>query len=556
MPRVLIDSIPVISYDHKAKDKYWTALSKNLIANHGKQNFTEHAKVESILLDGFQFLADEFRKLLLPEKSLKFFLYIFWLHEESIKLYRKTLSGFKLHSIDENEFARYRRILKLILEQGCEIDLEWGKFPNTDELRVMDDKIQELLYLGTWLYTFADYIALHKMIEESHDIKFDDRDLLIVDWQHHYGTTYNQLFPMLREDYVKGTFDESAVHELKAAIESCFGIEYHFAGGIIFEIKKHHSQGDPSLQTIQPHVLPLNLVQLSGISQSLAETFYAGLTLSRQNKLSIEDVVFKPYSTQRYMFRPILIYNVGGEERALVGWEKFAESMLVLSTNAIHWNAMQKEWLTVKCMQTFINKKGMEHDKILENKIEEIIKSKELLYCRNIKSFRQPSGSNLRIDNELSGEIDFIIVNLLLKKIFIADAKYNRARYESVGFRNDYTNFIDSYEPQLQKKINWLQINLSVLQEHLKIIHNLTDLDLTGIEVEGIFLINTPTFYMFNGTYKAITLKQTADFIEGKYEYPQLMIMGEDESFMMIQHPYFKKPIIFADYDENQTPKF
>ena len=28
---------------------------------------------------------------------------------------------------------------------------------------------------------------------------------------------------------------------------------------------------------------------------------------------------------------------------------------------------------------------------------------------------------------------------------------------------------------------------------------------------------------MFNGKYKAITLKQFGDFIEGKYEYPELV---------------------------------
>lgn len=553
MPRVFIDNIPVLSYDFTARQKYWTALSQYLITKHGKQHFTEHAKVEEILLDGFQFLVDEFRKLLQPENSLKFYLYIFWLHEESIKLYVKTLDGFKLEEIDENEFAMYRRILKLILEQGCNTDLEWGKFPNAEELKMMDDKIQELLYLGTWIYGFADFIAFHKMVEECHDIKFDEKDLLMVDWQYHYGETYNQLFPMLREDYVKGTFDKGSIHELKAAIESCFGVDYNFAIGIIFEIKKHHSPNDPTLQTIQPHVLPLNLVQQRDITQNLAETFYAGLTLSRQNKLSIEEVVRKPYSTQRYMFRPILVYNVSGEERALVGIEKFAESIMVLATNAIHWNAMQKEWLTVKCIQTFVNKKGNEHDKIFEDKIEEIIKSKDFFYCRNIKTFKQPSGSNLRIDNALAGEIDFIIVNQELQRIFVADAKYNRARYEGVGFRNDYSNFLDSYEPQLKKKVDWIANNLTVLQEHLKIINNLAVLDLTSYEVEGIFLINTPTFYMFNGTYKAITLKQTSEFIDGKYEYPHLMISnedGEDEYVMMVQHPYFRKPLIFTDYDE------
>lgn len=542
MPRVFIQDIPVLSYDYSAREKYWTALSHYLIYKYGNQRFIEHMKVEEILLDGFQFLVDEFRKLLHSEKLLKFYLYVFWLHEESIKLYIKTLSGLELEGIDGNEFAIYRRILKLILEQGCDIDLDWGKFPNAEELKMMDGKIQDLIYLGTWIYRFADFIAFQKMVEECHCIKFDKTNLLVIDWQHNYGEIYHQLFPTLNKDYAEGAFDENSVHELKEAIESCFGIEYDFAGGIIFEIKKHHNPNNPTLQTFQPHILPLNLIQHSSTTQHLAETFYAGLTISRNNKLSIEEAVRKPYSTQRYMFRPILVYRVGGEERALVGIEKFAESMMVLATNAIHWNAIQEEWRRVICMQKFINKKGNEHDKILEDKIEQIIKEKDFLYCRNIKTFKRLSNGNLRIDNAVAGEIDFIIVNEKLRKIFVADVKYNRARYEGVGFRNDYSNFLNNHESQLEKKVDWIRSNLVILQEHLIIINNISDLDLTNFEVEGIFLINTPTFYMFNGNYKAVTLKQTSNFIDGIYEYYSLTIFNkENEYFKTIKHPYFRK---------------
>jgi hypothetical protein len=548
MPRILIDNKIVISYDSSARDKYWTALSKYLIEKHGKRDFTEPNKVESILLDAFNFLIDNFRKLIMQEDSLTFFIYVFWLHEESIKIYFKTLSGLKIDKIDESEFARYRRILKLILEQGCDINLAWGKLSSGSEVLSMDIKIQELLYLGTWIYGFADNIAYQKMIEDCYEIKFDKENLLSVNWQYHYGETYNQLFPTLVEDYEKGTFDEQATRELVNSIENCFGINYKFASGIIFEIKKLHSPKDPTFQTIEPQVLPLNLEAEFKIDKVIANKFYDGLTISRKNKLTIEEAVLKPYSTKRYAFRPILVYRIGGEDRALVGIEKFTESMMVLATNAIHWNAMLSEWLELKCMQNFITNKGNDHDAILEDEIEEIVRKKRFRYCRNIKSFKQASKTNVRIDNEVAGEIDLIVVNPRLKTVFVADSKYNRARYEGVGYRNDYTNFIKSYEPQLSKKINWVSNNLKILQEHLQIIYNSQLIDLTNFKVEGIFIINTPTFYMFNGKYKAITLRQIGDFLEGKYQYPDLYIYkeaGDDEMLMIVKHPYFKKPVFF-----------
>lgn len=283
MPRIKIDNKIVIKFDATARDKYWTALSKHLIAKHGKGHFTYQQKVEEILLDAFEFLVQSFKQLISTENKFAFYSYTFWLHEQSIQIYLKTLDGFNLEKITESEFAAYRRILKLILEQGCDIDLDWGKSPTGEEVLKIDGKLQDLIYLGNWMYEFADRIAFQKMIEECHQVFFDEQDLLAVDWQHHYGQVYKHLFPLLVEDYKRGIFDEQAILELRAKIEECFNVEYNFAGGIIWEIQKHHNPQSPNLQTIEPYILPINLSSYYGISQALAETFYNGLTLSASN---------------------------------------------------------------------------------------------------------------------------------------------------------------------------------------------------------------------------------------------------------------------------------
>lgn len=543
MARLKIEGKVVLSYEYENYvDFYWPKLSNALTAKYGKDKITDKTIVENVLLDSFSFLVEEFKKLISSETNYRFFSYVFFLHEQSLEIYKDMLGGYQLTQIKESDFARYRRILKLILEQGCDIDLTMGNFPNGNEVLEMDKKIQDLFYLGTWIYTFADYIAYQKMIEEANYIEFDEKGHLVLGWQHHYGAIYKEFFPKLMSDYEKGTFDENAIHELKEAINNCFGINYDYAGGIIFEIKKHFRPEAPQLQTIEPYVLPHNLKEQFGIDKDIAECFYNGLSLSRDNKMTLEEVILKPYSTERYMYRPILIYNIDGVQRALVGEQKFVESMLVLATNAISWNTIPLDWKENPLMVKFISKKGNEHDKILEDKIEQILLEKKLLYCRNIKSFKQPQGGNIRIDNELAGEIDYIVVNVELKKIFVADSKYNKVKYEAVGYRTDNTNFIKSYEPQLQKKISWITENKVILQDHLKIIYNIAELDLSEFKVDGIFFINTPTFYMFNGKYKAITLKQIPDYIEGKYEYPTVFYENENGVKSIINHPYFVKP--------------
>ncbi|RRN77923.1 hypothetical protein EIM50_17130, partial [Pseudoxanthomonas sp. SGD-10] len=101
MPRIKIDNKIVINYDFTSRDKYWGALSKHLIEKHGRGHYIEQQKVEEILLDGFQFLCDSFRQLILTETKFTFFLYIHWLHEQSIEIYKKTLDGFKIEVISE-----------------------------------------------------------------------------------------------------------------------------------------------------------------------------------------------------------------------------------------------------------------------------------------------------------------------------------------------------------------------------------------------------------------------------------------------------------------------
>lgn len=544
MGRHHIDGHLMLRYSDSPSYKYWKEISEAISAKYGQKKITDHHTVESVLLDSFQIIADKFKALIKAENSFKFFQYTFYLHEESIKIYKKHIfENLTIHPISGSEFAMYRRILKCILEQGCDLDLEWADFPSAEEVYKMDEKLQDLIYLGRWLYDLADSIALHKMVNSFHAIDFNANGEMLIDYQYHYRELYDGLFPQLEDDYKSATADEQSVQKLKDAIEHCFAIKYDYAVSIIFKIKEHFSTSE--LQTIQPHVLPQNLVHEFNIAAEDARLFYDGITISRANKMTLEDLIYKPYSMERYMFRPILVYKIGGEDRALVGREKFAESIFVTSTNAIHWNALSSEWKQNRCIEQFLSKMGNEHDKILEDEIESKIKAIDLLFVRNIKSFKRQKGDNININSAVAGEIDFIVINSRLKTVFVADSKYNRARYEVVGFRNDYSQFIQQYEPKLEKKSNWVRNNLQTVTEHFQIIYNLPDLDFTSYEVEGVFFINTPTFYMFNGKFKAITLNQLSRYLRGSLTFKSFAFLNKDPNsdnqYDIIKHPYFTK---------------
>lgn len=544
MAHILIHNHPILTFEYEPFiEKYWnTGLSEFLISKYGNITTYDHNEVEEILLSCFEYFADKFRTLIKRQDTEIFFHYAFLLHEASIGLYIEQLEGLQLPDDIDSDFPRYRRILKLILEQSCDIELTAKRDIEYQEaLNIM----QELYYLGNWLYEFSIYTAYHKMIPNAYFVEFEE-NIFTCGWQNNYGELNKLLLEYFSIDY-ETFFDEAALKELKQAIEDNFSIDYNKAIGQIPMIKKHFSNRQN--QTVEPYVLPINLAAECNTSEDNTYLFYSGLMITKANKLSIEDAVLKPHSEKRYMFRPMLTYTVDDVERSLVGDNKIAESMMVIASNTIHWNTMPEEWLQNKGMVKFMNKKSLEHDRLLEDIIEKIFITNKFPYCRNTKSFRQKNGkSNVKVDIQGLGEIDFIVVNKDIKKIFISDTKYNRARYDAVGYRTDYTNF-GGYEIKIEAKKNWLSNNLQVLQEHLEIMFHI-NYSILDFEVEAIFFINTPTFYMFNGKYKAITLTRIKEYIEGSWDYPTIKLRDNaNKQFLNYTHPYFSKAPIITPFE-------
>ena len=541
MSHIFIDEYPILTFEFEPFiDKYWNiGLSQYIIEQYGNSTTYDHEKVEKILMSCFEYFISQFKDLILKQDTEIFFKSVFLFHEASIALYIKQLEGFQLPEVIESDFPRYRRVLKLILEQACDIELTAKKGLDYKEII---NTIQELYYLGNWIYEFAIYIAYHKMIQNAYYIEFEE-NVFTCGWQNNFGKVNEALCRYFGIDY-ETFFDEGALNELKRALEDNFSIDYNKAIGIIPYLKKHHSNNPE--QTLEPYILPINLATECKTSEENTSMFYSGLMLSKTNKLTLENAVLKPYSEKRYMFRPILTYIVDGVERALIGNNKIAESMMVIASNMIHWNNMPEEWLKDKGMVDFMNKKGLEHDRLLENEIEKIFQQNKYPYCRNIESFRQKGKKqNININTPKVGEIDFIIENKNKNKVFIADTKYNRARYDAVGYRIDYSNFIE-YEKKLERKKNWLINNLQVLQEHLEEMFHI-DYSILSFKVEAVFFINTPTFYMFNGKYKALTLLRIKEYIEDTWDYPIIRLEDKtNKRILEYSHPYFKNPIIIS----------
>ena len=109
-----------------------------------------------------------------------------WLHEQATNLrhseHFKTLPD----GIDKSYIAEYRRILKMIIEQGWCIDMVNGEKRNLKLKDRIHPIINELLFIGKMLIGISESIAEQGMIEDPTDISFDKNNLYVFSRRHHY----------------------------------------------------------------------------------------------------------------------------------------------------------------------------------------------------------------------------------------------------------------------------------------------------------------------------------------------------------------------------------
>jgi hypothetical protein len=282
-------------------------------------------------------------------------------------------------------------------------------------------------------------------------------------------------------------------------------------------------------------------------------------TLDKNNKMSLLDLACKPYKLNRYIYKPIIIWNIDGNDYALFGKNAWAETFIQFASNAIPWGKAPEIWLKNKCFKKYVHRKEDDHDKWLDDAVEEKLVNNNVYFDRNVKVINHNSG-NTSIDEPGLGEIDFIIASKASKKLFIADCKHLLGRYDIPNQRNDYNAFTSGKKPYnktLESKIQWFKDNLSLVNQHLQKKYKKPDIDISEYTVEGIFIINTPTFYMYNSVYRIYDINQIENVILGNHIDPTFSVVIDEEEhtkFLNVEYPYFKKPeyIKFDPFKEDE----
>lgn len=261
-------------------------------------------------------------------------------------------------------------------------------------------------------------------------------------------------------------FDNNCFTEFQTALKNCFNIEYKNIATTIWMIHDYNADKGANLYFVIGHCFYGPLKRHLVPKYEHGEIFFRGLTIDKNNKLSLRDAIYKPDSLNRCLYRPILIWNVNDKPMAILGEAPFDHAISSLCINGFGWGKYPKEW-KCKCFDEFVNRKKHENGIRLENAIEDVFRENNILYDRNLKFIRKYNNRNIDINN-MPGEIDFLFIHE--GKIYVADSKYQMLRYDMNSFRNDYSYFNEGYNLKLSQKIQFITEHLSDIEEHFQIL--------------------------------------------------------------------------------------
>lgn len=522
-------------------------LSATLIDSFGNGPYDE-LQIRAVLCHSFDFFTSKFQDVCHRENSYTFYKVVFWFHEQITSLTLAQAVPDDLPApIAGTYIAEYRRILKMILETAIDVAMCTGEKMNEEAKDRAELILDDLMYLGHMILACADMIAETQLIEDSIECVFNAEELFEFRRKHHYEQLFGHLEQLSTTQVTKHVIDPRAMTDLLSAFKTYFGIQYEDVAQLIGSFHRHFKCAPHFAPPVLYSDFVINLEKMYGVSVKHATLFFDGLVLHKTNKMPLSTLVVKPYHVDRLLYRPVPVWNVDGKDYCVIGASVWDEAVMQLATNAIPWGKAPSQWLSDPAFSAYMHQKEDEHDKWLDDAVEQ--KLSTYLFDRNIKKLATGTGS-VNIEIKDVGEIDFIIVSAAANKIFIVDCKHLHARYDMVNQKNDVNAFTGSgkkegYNRKLEKKVDWCRNNMAKVQEHFQIKYPNDHFDFSSMQIEGIFVVNSPTFYMYNSPLRIYTLDQLPDVLDGSWTDPSFFLYvteEEKEGFISSKYPYFRKP--------------
>jgi hypothetical protein len=528
----------VVWYSDVERLQFWSELSRHLI-----QSFPEitgeYSKFSvQMAKAAFGFLVERFENHAKRQQRVAFYTYVYQLNEWASEL--NDMPTDLERSFSDADLATYRRVLKLVLEQSCKENLVVGPDVSRemiDSAESFDRYLGELIYLGTWIYAFAEYVAEMEMIGVVLKIRTElDGTVSLLPQQ-----LTEAVRKYMRQDYFRHTdtvvLNKKAVQRIRLALFESLRVDYDRLGQVLSDDEDH-----PGMTWALMSLDMEGIARDTDAKEEDVRVFYAGLTLSKDNVLSVAESVLNPQHNQRMLYRPFLLLmtDVGG--LYLTGKRMWRESIASMLTNALPYELGPQEWFANSGFRDFSLHLASMNDAVLEDAVEKMIAQLGYPYDRSVKSLLRPGQNNL-IVNDKPGEMDFLVIDQKMKIIHVLECKHHRSRYDMVSWRKgEHNKFINVYEPKLKNKVKWVHENLQIVATHVTVKKHLKSIDVQGFDVRGAFVVNAPNLYLYNGQLDCFTLQSLNDLLR-LGQVAATLSVSTDKGTVELRRPYFQSAL-------------
>ncbi len=532
----------LVWFDQEMKDHYIEHISIVLKDQFGEGPFTTKAETRKVLFFLFEGLVMQAKHTLSSERSLAFYQYIQILHETSNQVIIEHSVTEIFDGFSDTDFSMYRRVLKFLIEQACNIPLVPGESVEVAKVRGIT-KLEELIHIGDQLFGLSNLMSSQDLIEDAVEIFFLDDGRYVIDYKHNY----NEILDFCSIDNSRlragAIYDESGFSDFNNATKDVYGAQISYLLTLVKGMhQKQIDEGEPFpyASLFDWHSLVANFSSNTEIEYDIAHNLISGLIVNEATKCSFEDSISKPFDIRRHLFRPIIQWQIEGYDANMVfvGEYGLSQSLNSLSINAIGWQKYPDEWKNDD-FTSFVYRKDDERGDILEDAIEDILKSKSIIYDRNIESLYDKSGTGENLVHDKCGEIDFLIV--MGKTILLTDAKYLLDKHDMNNWKGDQNKFVtdnNNYNDKIARKKVYLEARMDRVIEHLEHKTGKTLLQGEEYSIECLFIVNTPTFYMFNSRFEIICIADLEMKLEGNQIYKPIQFEKDGYRYS-ISHPYF-----------------
>ncbi|MDP4265054.1 MAG: hypothetical protein Q8941_21175 [Bacteroidota bacterium] len=530
----------------QAEQRFREQLSSLIIKTFGSGLYNQ-VTIRGILSFSIDYYIAEFSKITRNETSYTFYKFIFWLHEQATELNANYKHESFSDTITADYIACYRRVLKFIIEEGCGVQMKSGEKVDAKFKKRIEPILDNLLFLGEMIITCVNLYAEQDMIEDVAEIRFNKKNLYTFQRKHHYDFIFKHIQKELAGHLKDAIVDEKGHADLNEALHVSFGINYENVCKLIGSLHQYFKIKPGEPLPVNWEGLTRNLHGEYGVSLETADLFFRGLCLDNGNRMSLLDLARKPYNLNRFLYKPIVMWNIDSKDFAVLGAHSWDESLSQYVTNAIPWGKAPLEWMSKASFKKYVHRKEDDHDKWLDDEVESIVKEQGLQYDRNIKHLISKNGTITLLKKDV-GEIDFLIIADKTKKLLVIDDKHLHGRYDTANQKNDFSVFTEgpkSYNASMAKKLEWANANKTAIEQHFQRKYHNTKMSLNDYSIEGVFIVNTPTLYMYNSTYRIYTIRQVASVLTGQHVDPTFAIMieeDEQETILHVKYPYFRKP--------------